>query len=435
MSKSVLDCVPSLLLPNRKSYPFDITATKIVRALGKRNWKVPGIEVQFTTYGTGFGKYSFVRKIIGYTIQPGGRTDDFILEFEASPEKSSICQIIFKEERLEVYSDDSGPTYWLYVGPGSLHYPPDSNELQTEIDSSKSWKYTTNDGFFAKMPDEATARSTFMHSSTLCHARLDSKPRIALYYINEGYRAALNKGAQIVNSDDLERSYKALPSEPQSFDLDKLYNHFAKRLKKILAKIEQCTIEETFDPLAYFKEEAKIPIKNIEHPLKDVYAIISSKSFERIEDAKQNGTDNIEPRDFYALLGCQCGSLLVPIEEALSEPKYRYCENIIDIPFYTGVFDQSFGWGIARINLKYANGCFVTDGAAYMSAREAMFKQIAPRQRLNDAEVRKIEEVDRKKRVPLIDYDGSYQKPYLIIERELDFDEVELIGKYRPTPK
>lgn len=430
MSKSVLDCIPTLQLPNRKSYPFDTVATKIVQALKEHNWKIPGIEVQFVTYGTGFSKYSFVRKIIGYTIHSESRTDDFIFEFEASPEIGGIEQMIFKEERLEVYSDNSGPTYWLYVGPGSLHYPPNPDELQAEINRPKSRIYTKNDGFFVEMPNETTAHSIFMHSLTLSNARLESKPRIALYYRNEDYCAALAKGARIVNSDDLERDYKALPSEPQSFDLDKLYNHFAKRLRKILTKIEQYPIEEDFDPFAYFKEEAKIPIETIKHPLDDVYTIISSRSFERIENAKQNGTDNIELCDFYALLGCQCGSLIVPIEEALSKPKYKYGENIIDIPFYTGNVVKTFGWGIAKINLKYANNCFVTDGAAFMRAREAMFKQIAPRQRLNDAELQEIEKVSQEKCVPLVDYDGSYQKPYLIISRELDFDEVELIGKY-----
>lgn len=431
MSKSVLDCIPTLQLPNRKSYPFDIAANKIVQTLREYNWKVPGIEVEFTTYGTGFDKNSFVSKIVGYRIRSGIRTDSFILEFSYPKSGSNgIKEIIFREERIEVYDDNSGPVYWLYVGPGSLHYPPDPDELQTEINHPRFWEYTKNDGFFAKMPDETTARSEFMHKLTLSHARLKAEPRIALLYENRHRCAALTKGARITNNDDLERNYRALPSEPQSFDLGKLYNHFSKRLEKILAEIKQHPVEEEFNPLAHFKLEAKIPIETVKHPLRNIYTIVIPRNFERILNAKIDGTSNIELCDFYALGACQGGHLLVPTEEALKKPSHKYGEGVIDIPFYTGSAGLSGLWGLVEIRLKYANDCFVADGAVYMRAREEKFRKIAPRKRLNDAEIEELEEIRRKNLVPLVDYNGNYQKPYLIIDRELDFDEVEPIGEY-----
>ena len=69
---TLLTVKPQFLYPRSRQFPFDEIAENIVRALEKRNWNVPGIEVEFDTYGSGEAKYKYVKRITG---------KDFILYF------------------------------------------------------------------------------------------------------------------------------------------------------------------------------------------------------------------------------------------------------------------------------------------------------------------------------------------------------------------
>ena len=72
---TLLTVKPQFLYPRSRQFPFDEIAENIVRALEKRNWNVPGIEVEFDTYGSGEAKYKYVKRITG---------KDFILYFMRS---------------------------------------------------------------------------------------------------------------------------------------------------------------------------------------------------------------------------------------------------------------------------------------------------------------------------------------------------------------
>ncbi len=61
-----------------------------------------------------------------------------------------------------------------------------------------------------------------------------------------------------------------------------------------------------------------------------------------------------------------------------------------------------------------------------------MFASIAPRGRLTDDELDACDAVRARSIVPILDYDGSYERPFMLIGRELDFDEVELAGLVEP---
>lgn len=60
---SVLTRTPQFLYPLSRQFPFDEGAEEIVKAIEKRNWKVPGITIEFGTYGSGEEKYQMVSKI------------------------------------------------------------------------------------------------------------------------------------------------------------------------------------------------------------------------------------------------------------------------------------------------------------------------------------------------------------------------------------
>ena len=56
---SVLTVKPKFLYPHSRQFPFDEVAEKIVRELKKRNFDIPGIEVELDSYGSGEEKYIY----------------------------------------------------------------------------------------------------------------------------------------------------------------------------------------------------------------------------------------------------------------------------------------------------------------------------------------------------------------------------------------
>ena len=112
---SVLTVKPKFLYPHSRQFPFDEVAEKIVRELKKRNFDIPGIEVELDLYGSGEEKYIYVSMIKGA---------DFKLWFcrvqgQLSKSKNDIAaihEIKIPRQELCVYEDESGPTYRIYVG-------------------------------------------------------------------------------------------------------------------------------------------------------------------------------------------------------------------------------------------------------------------------------------------------------------------------------
>lgn len=467
MSDALIDYIPTLLMPQEKKFPFDATAITIVKALYARNWQVPGIKVEFSTYGTGQEKWTYLSRVIGYrsaedesdisNMAPKAsantnQTELFILKYGRSEGSinenwnylAGISEMIFPEEKLRVFYDNSGPNYHLYVGPGSPYYPPDQHELATET-AEHAWH---EDRYIhkpqSKMPDEASARKRFMHDS-LVLMKMNRDPRIALCYKG----CCINSSPYIINDTDLGRSYKALGSEPQQLDAYELYRHFDERLMRVLERIVETPPADVVNHSAYYHVDPKIPYESVKHPLEDIYTVVGLNSYDRVTVAKSEGAESIPRRERYAFKGSQrlmclsepgapeiaydgfswCGHLAVPYYElSCQNGNHRSANCVLDIPFYFPKTDSFGYWGLFKVVPKYANGCYVADSAPYMRARKEMWKKIAPRDRLSDEELREIDLVRAKTIVPLVDYDGTYEQPFLLINRELDFDEIELMG-------
>lgn len=69
---SVLTTKPKFLYPKSRMFPFDEVTEKIVKGLEKRNWSVPGITVDFHTYGSGEAKYRRVEYVHGENFKLSG---------------------------------------------------------------------------------------------------------------------------------------------------------------------------------------------------------------------------------------------------------------------------------------------------------------------------------------------------------------------------
>lgn len=82
---------------------------------------------------------------------------------------------------------------------------------------------------------------------------------------------------------------------------------------------------------------------------------------------------------------------------------------------------------IVAINLKYANHVYVADNSKYEETRQQLFEAIAPRDRLTDEELGNAFASRGATIVPITEYKGNYKEPIVLINRELEFEEIEQI--------
>ena len=88
----------------------------------------------------------------------------------------------------------------------------------------------------------------------------------------------------------------------------------------------------------------------------------------------------------------------------------------------TPLFGQRY---LVAIRLKYSNGVYVADNSKFDETRHQLFETIAPRDRLTDEELDSAYAARGATIVPITEYKGGYKEPIVLINRELDFDEIE----------
>ena len=378
-------------------FPFDEVAEKIVRALERRNWKVPGINVEFDIYGSGEAKYQKVNYISGENFRLyfsriqgciNGRWND----------TAALYSVCIPKQIINVFDDESGPVYYLYVGKN--------------WDSDKKW---------------------FMNSVKV-HSKLNKEPRRYLQYCGTTY----NKRAQyLAANNDLGREYLPISSEPIWINLEQKFQEFTAWLEEYVLKYILNFPEDKVIRLNIPIEE---PI-SYTGPWSTVYSICSSRDAERIKKGKEDPSE-LPLEDRHAYIGN--GRRLVPLDVICKDrfPKIAY-EGFIWCDVYQkqeisgksklvrevmNAMESSFGGNyIATINLKYANQVYVADNSKYVETRQQLFETIAPRDRLTDEELGNAFAARVATIVPITEYKGSYKEPIVLINRELEFEEIEQI--------
>jgi hypothetical protein len=390
---SVLTTKPRFLYPRSREYPFDKVAKKIVRALEKRNWKVPGITVKFDSYGSGEAKYQMVRQITG---------DNFKLYFSRNQghldgwsDHAAIHSICIPKQILEVYEDGSDSNLYLYVG--------------------NNW--------------EAEKRQ-FMNS-TKVHSKMNREPKTYLKYSYHRHQQVKD----LVADNDQDREYDPEGKEPTSFELKSTFLNIAIWLvlfvlNSILIYPEAKTIEPPI-PM-----EELIPYTG---PWPTVFTLCGWEAAEKVKKGKQD-PKQLPLEERYAFFG---GRRLVPMDVQCNNrfPEIAY-EGFTWCDVNQGITPNSkrddissdIRWSISSydtnivcIRLKYVNHVYVADQSAYDETREQLFEAIAPRERLTEAEYRNVLAARGATIVPITEYKGNYKNPILLISRELDFDEIEWI--------
>jgi len=392
---SVLTTTPKFLYPHSRQFPFDEVAEKIVRAIEKRNWRVPGITVEFDSYGSGEAKYQLVRCIKG---------DNFKLYFSRYQgnlnkcwnDAAAICSICIPKQIIEVYSDESGPTYYLYVG----------NKWETD----KEW---------------------FMNS-TKVHSKLNKEPRRYLQY--KGNYGCNQRATELVADDDLDREYSPEGNEPVRMNLEEKFGEFTAWLEKfVLEYILSFKEEDIIEP--------PIPAEELIHykgSWATIYSICDWREAERIKKGQENPNE-LSPEERHAYIGS--GHRLVPLDVKRNGrfPKIAYegfiwCAVNQNAEFVNEIKSMCYSFSekyIVAIKLKYANQVYVVDNSKFEEKRQQLFKDIAPRERLTDEELYDVYAARGATIVPITEYKGDYKEPIVLINRELDFNEIEVLSELK----
>ena len=186
----------TFLQPTSRVFHFDEVCGQIVRALEGHEWKFPGMEVTFHTYGFAGHDYRRVDIVEGR---------DFRLSFgriqgELGPlnDTAAINTMNIPERELMVFSDTSGSRLRVYVGE-----------------------------------DWAADRVAFMRGSVL-DARTNRLPRTELVYSGQSLKATFLKPYS-----PSARNYLPEGDEPRQYLTTQVHNEFTQWLRKnVLAKLQ-----------------------------------------------------------------------------------------------------------------------------------------------------------------------------------------------------
>lgn len=395
---SVLTITPQFLYPKSRQFPFDEVAEKIVRALEKRNWKVEGITVEFDNFGSGESKYQRVKTITGdyfklWFCRIQGRINSHLNDIAA------LYSITIPKQVLEVFDDESGPRYYRYVGDN--------------WEAEKEW---------------------FMNSVKV-HAKLNKEPRRYLQYSGNTYQ---RRAKWLVADNDLDREYSPEGDEPVRINLEEKFEEITNWLEEnVLNYILSFPEEETIQTSTLMGK--LIPYKG---PFSTIYGICGCEEAERIKKGMEDPCQLL-PEDRHAYFGN--GRRLVPLDVNCNDrfskmayegfiwcdanPKFNEKGEPILLPDVQNVMTSS--WQneqfMVAVKLKYANEVYVADNAKYTETRKQLFDTIAPRDILTGKELGNALAARGATIVPITEYKGCYKEPIVLINRELDFDEIERI--------
>jgi hypothetical protein len=209
------------LYPSVQQFPFDSTCEQIVRELEKRNWQVPGINVEFREYGSGAQKFRVVSWI---------KSQDFGLWFCRGGYRN-VTEIVIPKKELHVYKDESGPTFYLYVGDD---YERDREKFMngSKVDSKLNGEPKLYLKYEGGCDCCATVSAAFEVGSFLMAMIMGDVDKLArTTHIHPGCRSPL-----LVHTNDLGCEYDPEGDEPKLFRTAEVMAEFKQYLEEVVLK-------------------------------------------------------------------------------------------------------------------------------------------------------------------------------------------------------
>jgi hypothetical protein len=402
------------LYPKEGKFPFDAVCMQIVTALEERAWKVPGISVSFHNYGSGDDKYRMVGDIRG---------EDFLLRFCRTQETlaegrwndiAGVTKIIIPEQDLGVYSDESGPTYCRYVGD-----------------------------------DWERDREHFLKSSKI-HSKLYGEPRKYLLYKGGCYCG--NGGSYdhkrsrhthtgrrpplLIHDTDCGREYDLDEGDKETFDTETIFEEISEWLKaNVLSRIEE-------SPATGLQVTPPVPPRPFPEGIGTVFTFVDDTDFHRISKGKYDPS-LLHSSDRYGLSngGYRLLNLGVKNDGTFPEVAYdgfQWCGigdvdtatafNALRIPGSSGMhYRETY---VIRIFPKSAYDIYIADNDAAEAKRGDLIALATGENRdcLTEEEAMEIKRTMARTLIPIDQYKGGYKDPVVLVNRELAFDEVEIVS-------
>jgi hypothetical protein len=419
---------PQFLYPFSRQFPFDEVCERIVRELEIRNWQVPGITVKFEHYGTGDQKFRHVSRVMGKDFKlwfcrkqrtmPGGQYNDI----------AAINEIVIPRKELHVYNSEDGPTYITYVGN---NWERDRNQFINGLKVN------------SKLNDQPR---TYLRYKGQCHCISSVRGLFNnLPHTHPGRRSPL-----LVHDNDLGREYEPQPGkwnwrkkmrqpgDPVSFSTEKVFLEFKEYLEKVLlAQIIAHPIStEKVDVFGI--TAVPFPQSGIQG---EIFCFADSKAAERIKEGKRDPKE-LQPSDRYGLKGG--GYRLVPygVRNDGTIPDIAYegflwcgiAPTLVDVPIEDLEVPGHYRWPdceqyVIRLRPNRANDIYIADHAPYEKRRKELSDAITDgRKEFTDPEVDDFKRARGRTIIPITEYKGGFEQPVILIDRELGFDEVEIIG-------
>ena len=421
------------LYPTSWQYPFDAVCHNIVVALEERNWQVPGIEVEFHEYGSGAQKFRCVSHIRGRDFKlwfsrvqrtmPGGHWND----------TAAVTELVIPGKELHVYEDESGPTFYLYVGPDwerDRERFMSSSKVNSKLYGKPKMYLLYKGGCNCRATEGAAFEAIGFLTATLAG---DAEKLAGMMHTHQGRRPPL-----LVHNNDLDREYDPEDDEPSFFFTAPVMEEFKQYLKGVVYQSIVAYPIPT-EKVDAFAAPAPIPFPESIGPL---FCFGKYGEAKRIKLGKED-PGKLDPADRYGLLGSgrRLVSLDVPNDGTVPEIAYEgflWC-GIGEVTAETKIeslkIPGHYRWEdregfVIRVKPNQANGIYIADHGQY-ERRRATACQLAEadgRDQLTDAEVFYFTRARARTIVPINEYLGGYEQPVVLINRELSFDEVEVVS-------
>jgi hypothetical protein len=388
------------LYPKSRQFPFDEVCEQIVRALHARNFQVPGFTVVFRDYGSGAQKLRYVSEVKSSQLAIDLGHHDVVIRFgrpqgllpgEKFNDVAAVDSVQLAKRALHVYPDESGPTYDVYVG--------------------SDWEHD---------------RSTWW---SRLNARLDKEPRLCVRY--SGRNSYRNTRAAILEFVEDRREYGPQDGEQWTFRTSEVMEEFRVYLQGVvLPGIEAHPIAATVDDVCV--EPSPIPFPNDRGPF---FTYGEPRDVRRIELGKKC-LDELPLAERYGLASnLRLAHLSIKSGADLPEVAFDgfiWCGTIGAGWRVPGYMRRSFEDYLVKVTPKDARGVYVANDAVYEKLRAELGAQIKDqRDCFTQAEVDSFIRARACTIVPITEYKGNYEDPVYLINRELGFDEVEVIGPWR----
>jgi hypothetical protein len=195
-------------------------------------------------------------------------------------------------------------------------------------------------------------------------------------------------------------------------------------------------------PESFFRTHASPWTGELTARLGPIFCFGDDHDARRIRQGKHN-TGRLDPSERYGFThsGYRLLSLGVSNDGTVPEVAYddfKWCGlgevtattpvSALDIPGHYRWTDRDRF--VFKVTPNRADGIYVADNAPYEARRSELLAQIAPRDRLTDAELADADRARARTIVPAAGYGyaGGFSQPVLLVGRELGFDEVELVS-------